>query len=192
MRQVINESKQLNEHIRASEEYRTYLRTKQALLENEELSRHLQEFRAKNYDLQNRQGVNPYDEMIELTREYDELLHNSVVSDFLQAEQQICKLLQQVFDSIASDLNINIQQKALEVITANEKNKGEKYSDQIWDAEEIILNDNKAQLRPYHKYIAIIKSDGDSMGETIKSMGAYNIPIHTRTGRLSVRVLRRV
>ena len=104
MRQVINESKQLNEHIRASEEYRTYLRTKQALLENEELSRHLQEFRAKNYELQNRQGVNPYDEMIELTREYDELLHNSVVSDFLQAEQQICKLLQRVFDSIAEGL----------------------------------------------------------------------------------------
>ncbi len=47
MRQVINESKQLNEHILASEEYRTYLRTKQALLENEELSRHLQEFRAR-------------------------------------------------------------------------------------------------------------------------------------------------
>ena len=102
MRQVINESKQLNEHIRASEEYRTYLRTKQALLENEELSRHLQEFRAKN-----RQGVNPYDEMIELTREYDELLHNSVVSDFLQAEQQICKLLQQVFDSIAEGLEFD-------------------------------------------------------------------------------------
>ena len=85
MRQVINESKQLNE----------------------ELSRHLQEFRAKNYDLQNRQGVNPYDEMIELTRKYDELLHNSVVSDFLQAEQQICKLLQQVFDSIAEGLEFD-------------------------------------------------------------------------------------
>ena len=90
MRQVINESKQLNEHIRASEEYRTYLRTKQALLENEELSRHLQEFRAKNYELQNRQGVNPYDEMIELTR-----------------EQQICKLLQRVFDSIAEGLEFD-------------------------------------------------------------------------------------
>lgn len=107
MRQVINESKQLNEHIRASEEYRTYLRTKQALLENEELSRHLQEFRAKNYELQNRQGVNHYDEMIELTKEYDELLHNSVASDFLQAEQQICKLLQQVFDSIAEGLEFD-------------------------------------------------------------------------------------
>ena len=45
--------------------------------------------------------------MIELTREYDELLHNSVVSDFLQAEQQICKLLQQVFDSIAEGLEFD-------------------------------------------------------------------------------------
>ena len=61
----------------------------------------------KNYELQNRQGVNPYDEMIELTREYDELLHNSVVSDFLQAEQQICKLLQRVFDSIAEGLEFD-------------------------------------------------------------------------------------
>ncbi len=45
--------------------------------------------------------------MIELTREYDELLHNSVVSDFLQAEQQICKLLQRVFDSIAEGLEFD-------------------------------------------------------------------------------------
>lgn len=130
MRQVINESKQLNEHIRASEEYRTYLRTKQALLENEELSRHLQEFRAKNYELQNRQGVNPYDEMIELTREYDELLHNSVVSDFLQAEQQICKLLQRVFDSIAEGLEFDyINERKCEKNNkwnSKEKNKQEK------------------------------------------------------------------
>ena len=130
MRQVINDSKQLNEHIRASEEYRTYLRTKQALLENEELSRHLQEFRAKNYELQNRQGVNPYDEMIELTREYDELLHNSVVSDFLQAEQQICKLLQRVCDSIAEGLEFDyINESKCEKNNkwnSKEKNKQEK------------------------------------------------------------------
>lgn len=107
MKQVLKESVQLNEHIRASEEYQTYLRTKQALREEEELCRTLQEFRAKNYELQNRQGVNPYDEMIDLTREYDELLHNSIVSDFLQAEQQICKLLQQVFDSIAEGLEFD-------------------------------------------------------------------------------------
>lgn len=107
MVQVINESKQLNAHILESEEYQTYLRTKQALRENEELSRNLREFRAKNYELQNRQGINPYDEMIDLTREYDELLHNSIVSDFLQAEQKICKLLQQVFDSVTEGLEFD-------------------------------------------------------------------------------------
>lgn len=104
MKEVIKESKQLNEHIRASEEYKTYIQTRQALRENQALAGRLSEFRAKNYELQNRQGVNPYDELIDLTKEYDELLHNSVVSDFLQAEQQICKMMQQVFDSIAEGL----------------------------------------------------------------------------------------
>lgn len=87
------------------------------------------------------------------------------------------RLFESILEISASELNINIQQKALEVITANGESKDGKYSERIWDAEEIILNDYKALLRPYHKYIAIIKSDGDSMGETIKSMGAYNIPI---------------
>lgn len=104
MKHVIEESKQLNEHIRASEEYKTYIQTRQTLWDNPGLRNKLSEFRAKNYEIQNRQGVNPYDELIELTKEYDELLHNSIVSDFLQAEQQICKMMQQVFDSIAEGL----------------------------------------------------------------------------------------
>lgn len=104
MKQVIEESKQLNEHIRSSEEYKTYIQTKQALRSDEQLCNQVKEFRARNYELQNRQGVNPYDEMIELTREYDELLHNSVVSEFLQAEQSICKMMQQVIDSVVEGL----------------------------------------------------------------------------------------
>ncbi len=104
MKEVIEESRQLNEHIRSSKEYQTYIRTRQALLADESLNSQLSEFRAKNYELQNRQGVNPYDELIQLIKDYDELLHNSTVSDFLQAEQQVCKMMQQVFDSIAEGL----------------------------------------------------------------------------------------
>ena len=37
------------------------------------------------------------------------------------------RLFESILEISASELNINIQQKALEVITANEKNKGEKY-----------------------------------------------------------------
>lgn len=107
MKEVINKSKQLNEQIKQSEEYKKYIDTKHALYANMELCNQLREFRAKNYELQNRQGMNPFDEVSNLVREYDEMLHNSVVSAFLRAEQRICKLMQQVYDSISEGLEFD-------------------------------------------------------------------------------------
>lgn len=104
MKEAINLSVQLNEHIKASEEYKRYIETKRALCDNMVLCNQLKEFKARNYELQNRQGVNPYDEMINLTKEYEELLHNSIVNDFLRAEQRICKLMQKVYEAIADGL----------------------------------------------------------------------------------------
>lgn len=107
MLEVINECKQLNKRIKDTEEYRKYLNTKRALCDNIELYDKLKEFREKNYELQNRQGENPFDEVNDLVRDYDELLHNSVVSDFLKAEQRICKLMQQVYNSISEGLEFD-------------------------------------------------------------------------------------
>lgn len=104
MKEVINESKQLNEQIKQSAEYQKYVDTKKILYGNIDLCNKLKEFRARNYELQNREGVNSYDEVSALVREYDELLHNSIVSDFLRAEQHICKLMQVVYNSIAEGL----------------------------------------------------------------------------------------
>lgn len=107
VKDIIIESKQLNEHIRQSEAYRQYLRTKQELYEEPELCRQLQEFRRRNYELQNKTGINPYDEVKALVTEYDVLLHNSKVSDFLQAEQMVCKMMQKVFTSITEGLEFD-------------------------------------------------------------------------------------
>lgn len=107
MKEVVEESKQLNAHIKNTEEYKDYLYTKQCLLENEDLCNQLKEFRRKNYELQNQQGINPYDEVNALVREYDVLLHNSIVSDFLSAEQNICMMMQRVFASIAEGLEFD-------------------------------------------------------------------------------------
>lgn len=107
MKDVINESKRLNAQIKESEEYKNYIDTKQALYANMELCNQLKEFRAKNYELQNRQGVNPFDEVSNLVREYDAVLHNSLVSAFLRAEQRICKLMQQVYNSISEGLEFD-------------------------------------------------------------------------------------
>ncbi|MGN0435305.1 MAG: YlbF family regulator [Wujia sp.] len=107
MKEVINQSKQINEHIKQTSEYKKYIDTKKALYDNIELCNMLKEFRNRNYELQNRVGVNPYDEVSALVREYDELLHNSIVSDFLRAEQRICKLMQQVYNAIAEGLEFD-------------------------------------------------------------------------------------
>lgn len=107
MGDIINESIELNDHIKQSEEYKQYINTKKVLYEHEDLCRQLGEFRRKNYDLQNLQGVNPFDEMRALVAEYDTLLHNSIVSDFLQAEQKICKMMQRVFTSLTEGLEFD-------------------------------------------------------------------------------------
>ncbi len=107
MKEVISESKRLNDHIRNSEEYKKYIDTKRKLYDNMDLCNQLKEFRRKNYELQNRQGVNPYDEVLGLVLEHDELLHNSIVSDFLRAEQRICRMMQKVYNSIAEGLEFD-------------------------------------------------------------------------------------
>ncbi len=105
MIEVINDSVQLNARIKQSVEYQNYIDTKRALYANMDLCNQLKEFRRKNYELQNRE--NPYDEVSNLVREYDELLHNSLVSDFLRAEQHICRMMQKVYNSIAEGLEFD-------------------------------------------------------------------------------------
>lgn len=107
MNDVINESVNLNIRIKESKEYKRYIETKNALYMNRELSEQLKEFRRRNYELQNQKDVNPYDEVVGLVKEYDELLHNSTVSDFLKAEQRICKMMQKVYNSIAEGLEFD-------------------------------------------------------------------------------------
>ena len=107
MKEVIAESKLLNQHIHDSDEYKNYISTKRKLCQDKELCHQLKEFRRRNYELQNRTDINPYDEVLSLVIEYDELLHNSVVSDFLRAEQHICKMMQQVYNSIADGLEFD-------------------------------------------------------------------------------------
>lgn len=107
MKEVILESININNQIKRTSEYQNYINTKRRLHDNVELREKLREFRNKNYELQNRLGDNPYDDVSSLVREYDDLLHNSVVSDFLRAEQKICKMMQKVYDSIADGLEFD-------------------------------------------------------------------------------------
>ena len=106
MRDVVKQSKDLNEKIKRSEEYNNYIDAKKALYEHDDLCIRLKEFKNRNEGLQNSPVTDSYDAVVSLVKEYDDLLHNPLVSDFLRAEQKICRLMQQVYISISDGLEL--------------------------------------------------------------------------------------
>ena len=107
MKDVIKQSKQVNSRIKQSAEYRKYVDTKRVLYDNKELYNQLRDFRNRNNAIQAKQSGDIFDEMNALLREYDELLHNSIVSDFMNAEQRICKMMQQMYGELAEGLEFD-------------------------------------------------------------------------------------
>ena len=106
MKEAINQSKRLNELIRQSEEYQRYMRAKKALYANQELAFRLKEFKMRNRDLQNISSNDAYDAVNNLVKDNDELLNDTIVNEYLRAEQKICRLMQQVFISISDGLEL--------------------------------------------------------------------------------------
>jgi cell fate (sporulation/competence/biofilm development) regulator YlbF (YheA/YmcA/DUF963 family) len=94
----------LNREMKNSDEFRNFVRAQKKLQEDEDLSRQLTEFRAHYRDIQMYAGGNPYDELLRLTQENDWLIHNSVVSEFLKAENSLSRLVQGVVESLSYGL----------------------------------------------------------------------------------------
>ena len=63
MKDVIEQSKQLNTRIKQSAEYRKYLDTKRVLYDNKELYNQLRDFRNRNNAIQAKQSGDIFDEM---------------------------------------------------------------------------------------------------------------------------------
>lgn len=107
MKEVVDKSLELNTMIKDSIEYKKYLSTKQKLYEDLELCNQLKQFRRRNYELQLKGGDNLYDEINGLVKEYDLLIHDSVVSDYLRAEQRICKVMREIYTSLSSGIEFD-------------------------------------------------------------------------------------
>ena len=106
MREAINQSIKINEMIKQSEEYRRYITAKHVLYEDRELAGRLKEFKIRNRELQNIQSNDAYDAINTLVKENEDLLNNTIVNEYLRAEQKICRLMQQVYISISDGLEL--------------------------------------------------------------------------------------
>lgn len=110
MRQAIELASRLNEQIKNSEEYKQYVETDRLLRENGELYSRYNEFRRRNYELQFSEGdSNLYDEVFNLVKEYDGILQDSVVNNFILAEQRLCTMMRELYTVLADGLDIDYE-----------------------------------------------------------------------------------
>ena len=105
---ITKEAYQLNQMIKDSEEYRQYLQAKAKVKENVELYQAMNAFRRRNFELQSYDdGINRYEEIHKLSLEYEKVLREPLVNDFLIAEQIFSRKLDQVYEMIAEGLELD-------------------------------------------------------------------------------------
>lgn len=96
--------------IKKSEIYQQYLSEKEKLQAFPKLKDGIDEYRKKNYELQNSQDVdNLFERVDAFDNEYADFRENPLVNDFLAAELSICRLMQEVYLSITEAINFDME-----------------------------------------------------------------------------------
>lgn len=92
--------------IKNTKEYKEYQFQKEKVKRIPELKARIDEFRKKAYQLQNlSESDNLMEDVERLQRENESLLENPLVSDFLQAELDFCRMMQDVNTRIAEAID---------------------------------------------------------------------------------------
>ena len=97
---------QLIEAIRTSTVYEEYLRQLERVKQQPELKAQVDEYRARNYQLQTGGQVD-FDKIDRFEREYEQLRENPCVADFLAAELAFCRMMQDINNQITEALQFD-------------------------------------------------------------------------------------
>lgn len=101
---VMEATESLVTAIRQSETYHTYLEAKEELNKMPVLKAQVDEFRKKNYELQNL-SVNVLGETEKLQQEYAAMLDDILVRRYLNAENAFCRMIQMVNWQLIEELD---------------------------------------------------------------------------------------
>ncbi|MCM1157080.1 MAG: YlbF family regulator [Bacteroidales bacterium] len=105
---IVKDAERLNHAIKKSEEYQQYQKAMVRVQENQELYQAMNAFRRRNHELQSYDdGVNRYQEIHNLGIEFESVLRNPVVNEFLVAEQIFSRKMAEVYETIADGLELD-------------------------------------------------------------------------------------
>lgn len=113
MRNVARCTQELTAAIRSSQAYMDFERAKDEIRDNPELRAQLNQFRRKNYELQNeKSGADWYEVVEDFEKENEEFRKNPLVEEFLRNELDLCRMIQRINQSIADVVQLEIQEFA--------------------------------------------------------------------------------
>lgn len=101
-------AKELEGLIIDSYEYRRYLSAKRRMEQEPDLKKRADEFRKRNFEVQNSGMKNLVEVRTNLMKEFYDFLKNSLVKEYLDSEIVLCRMLQRVNLIINKNIDIDI------------------------------------------------------------------------------------
>ena len=106
MSEIEHEIQILIEAVKASATYKEYDRQKELLKADEELKRQVDEYRKENFLLQNASDDGHLEERMEqFSEKYADFVEMPKVSAFLDAEVNLCRMMQELSERIVASLD---------------------------------------------------------------------------------------
>ncbi len=92
--------------IKNTETYKNYFEQLERIKKTPELFDRVNEFRQRNFEIQNTTQVNElFDKMGAFEKEYEKFRENPVVDDFLKAELAFCRMMQEINVFVTEELD---------------------------------------------------------------------------------------
>lgn len=109
MRRIDELKREIIKEILHSEEYKEYRRLQNEIDRQPDLKRQVDEFRMKNFELQNSSDVpDMYSAMESLNEQYADMRNQDVVNRYLMTEITFCRLVRDVCKDIMDSIDIEL------------------------------------------------------------------------------------
>ena len=109
MDEILNATRYVNQLLKESKEYQRFIFARNQLRANTDLYQRLKDMKERYKDVQAYWEGNPYDEIYRICQENDELLHNSVVNEYLRAESALSHLIRMMVDTVVEGFHIDFE-----------------------------------------------------------------------------------
>ena len=108
-KEIIEAARAFADQIMTSDTYRQYYYQREKIKKQPELYEKVNEFRQRNFDLQNETDSDDMlDRMEAFEIEYDNFRENPLVDDFLRAELAFCRMMKEVYVLLADEVDFEV------------------------------------------------------------------------------------